>query len=216
MGWFPLFLRMDDASCLIVGGGKVACRKAESLVENGARVTVVSEHFCRELDDLAQRVPTRIQMEQTRYTARDLSPYLIVIAATDDEKVNHAVREDARRARVLVNVVDAPELCTAQAAAVVRRGPLQIAVNTGGECPALAAAVREELEAAYPEWIADFACALGRIRRTLAASCPDSETRKRIMQQLASPSMRNRCRSLAADDMASMLEAELDRMLRSP
>ncbi|HOJ33440.1 MAG TPA: bifunctional precorrin-2 dehydrogenase/sirohydrochlorin ferrochelatase [Candidatus Hydrogenedentes bacterium] len=215
MGWFPMFLKITDARCLVVGGGKVAYRKVESLLHAGASIEVLSADFCKELVQIAEANPSRIQMERGTYTSRDLSIYQLVIAATDDPQTNRLVYEDAQRARVLVNVVDVPELCTAQAAAVVRRGPLQIAIHTGGECPALAAAIRQELEKLYPTWLGDFAEALGEIRQELLTLCPDSQHRKRILQTLADTNVRDNCRHLSRPQMMNYLSAEMHRLLKN-
>lgn len=213
MGWFPMFLRLTDARCLVVGGGKVAYRKIESLLQAGAYIEVLSIHFCEDIVQLAEANASRMQLERGVYTPRDLSTYQLVVAATDDPQTNRLVYDDAERARVLVNVVDVPELCTAQAAAVVRRGPLQIAIHTGGECPALAAAIRQELENLYPPWIGDFAEALGKIRQELLTLCPDSQQRKRVLQTLASANMRENCRHLSRQQIIDYLSAEMRRLL---
>ena len=215
MGWFPVFLKLTDARCLVVGGGKVAHRKVESLLHAGAYIEVLSADFCKDIVQLAAENSSRVQLERGTYASRDLSIYQLVVAATDDPQTNRLVYEDAQRARVLVNVVDVPELCTAQAAAVVRRGPLQIAIHTGGECPALAATIRQELENLYPTWIGDFAEALGVIRQDLLTRCPDSQDRKRILQTLAEAIVRDKCRNLSRQEMIDYLSAEMHRLLKN-
>ncbi len=214
MGWFPLFLNLENAQCLIVGGGKVAYRKAESLLAAGARLHIVSPDFSEEIQQIQMRFPDRVSLEAGVYTSRSLAAYTLVIAATDDRRTNQQVFADAQRVKVLVNVVDDPELCTFQAAALIRRGPLQIAVHTGGECPALAAEIRKEMETAYPDWLSEYATALGTIRRVLPKWCDDPEKRKTILQRLAQKEFRDQCRYLSSEQLVDFLQSTVEKLLR--
>jgi len=213
MGWYPLFLKMDGAPCLVVGGGKVALRKIVSLLESGALVTALAPQFDSAIEDLAARSDGQLTLKRAAYEKRDLAGLALVIAATDQRDTNELVAEDAQRAGVWVNVVDEPDLCTAQAAAVARRGALQIAINTGGACPALAAALRAEIEAAYPEWYAALAEALGRLRPWLLERCEDGATRKRVLSALVSAESRTRFSDLDGDALVEALKEELVRLL---
>lgn len=137
--------------CIVVGGGKVASRKVIGLLEAGAAVTVISPV----LDDTIQHAASQ---EQIRWIARpyqegDLAGAFLVIAATDDAPVNHAVFAEAELRHILVNVVDDPQHSNFILPAQVRRGDLRIAISTGGASPALARRLREKLEADFgPEY----------------------------------------------------------------
>ena len=152
MVWYPLFVRMDGRRCLVVGGGSVAHRKAAGLLEAGASVIAVSPEFSPGFDDLVARYRVYLRLERGPVLGADLSPFALVVAATDDDATNAQVAREAQRAGVWVNVVDTPDLCTAQAPAVVRRGPLQVAIHTSGEYPALSSVLREELSERFDPW----------------------------------------------------------------
>jgi precorrin-2 dehydrogenase/sirohydrochlorin ferrochelatase len=144
-------LALEGKTAVVVGGGKVALRKAQDLLAAKARVTVVAPAPCADIRLLASR--NRVAGIWRDYAASDLEGAAVVIAATGDEQVNARVASDAQAARVPVNVVDRPALCTFTVPATVRRGDLTLAVTTEGRAPALAGVLREELETRYgPEY----------------------------------------------------------------
>jgi precorrin-2 dehydrogenase / sirohydrochlorin ferrochelatase len=137
--------------CLIVGGGPVAFRKAEGLLEAGAIPRVVAPQVVGELAALATRGAIRLELRP--FEVPDLDGAFLVIAATDDPALNRAVSEEAQARGALVNVVDVPEESSFIVPAVVRRGAMNIAVSTGGASPALARRLREQLDAQFgPEY----------------------------------------------------------------
>jgi len=144
MKTYPLFALIEDRACLVVGGGAVGERKVLDLLAAGAKVTVVSRELTPGLAELAAQ--ERLSFIQGDFTPRHLDGMMLVVGATDDLVVNQQVSAAAQARGLLVNIVDAPELCTFIVPAQVRRGPLTIAVSTGGASPALARKVREELE----------------------------------------------------------------------
>ncbi|MEW6338997.1 MAG: siroheme synthase CysG [Acidobacteriota bacterium] len=147
----PVMLSVRGRSCLVVGGGGVALRKAESLLAEGALVTVVSPAPCPQVEALAG--DGRIRLERRPYEAGEAAAYMLVFAATDDRAVNRQVFEDGQAARVWVNVADDPELCSFHVPARVRRGSLQIAVASSGEAPFATRRLRQALERRFgPEW----------------------------------------------------------------
>jgi len=157
---------------LVVGAGTIAARKIDSLLDAGARVTVVAPRVGGDVEQMA--AGRRVTLHRRPYASGDVRHMRIVVAATDDEQVNADVSRDATGAGVLVNVVDRPALCTFTIPAVVRRGALTLAVATEGQCPACARALREELEARYgPEYDAVVQL-LGRARARLRAAGWDS------------------------------------------
>jgi precorrin-2 dehydrogenase len=144
MKTYPLFALIEDRACLVVGGGAVGERKVQDLLAAGAKVTVVSHDLTLGLAELAAQ--GRLAFIQGDFTPKHLDGMMLVVGATDDMVVNQQVSAAAQARGLLVNIVDAPELCTFIVPAQVRRGPLTIAVSTGGASPALARKVRQELE----------------------------------------------------------------------
>lgn len=145
----PVFLTVRDRSCVVVGGGPVGTRKARSLAEAGARVTVVSPACIPEMEELA--ASGRVRLVRREYRGGDLEGAWLAYAATGVPEVQDRVAADAERARVWFNAVDEPSRCSFTTPAVVERGPVAIAIGTGGASPALSAAIRRDLDA----WLGD-------------------------------------------------------------
>jgi len=134
--YYPLMLKVKGEACLVVGGGAIALQKARALRRAGADVTVVSPRFTPAWARL------RVRRLRRRFRAGDVAGCVLVIAATDDPGVNRAVAAACRKRSIPVNVVDVPELCSFIVPSILRRGPVVIAVSTGGQSPSLAKALR--------------------------------------------------------------------------
>jgi siroheme synthase-like protein len=180
---FPVFMKLADRPCLVVGAGEIAKAKIASLLEAGARVSVVAPEAAPEIQTLA--VGNRIVWEKRRYQSSDLDGAFLVIAATSDTVVNNAVFVQAQRLGILCNAVDDPPNCDFYFPAVVRRGDLQIAISTAGESPAFAQKLRRAFEDALSANLGDWLAAIGQIRREILASYPVSDARKRALHVLA-------------------------------
>lgn len=178
--YYPAFVNVLGRDCLVVGGGPVAERKALALIEAGARVSVVSPSLTPPLD--AERDAGRIRHLAREFRDEDLAGVFLVVAATDDEDVNQRV---ARGPVALINVVDRPELCTYIVPSVLTRGPLRIAVSTSGAAPALARAIRLELEALYGPSFGEFVEGLEALRARALAEIADPGARERFLKSLA-------------------------------
>ncbi len=151
MRTYPIFAVIENLPCLVVGGGPVAERKVQDLLEAGAQVTVVSQGLTPGLTALAAQ--GRIHYRKDAFKPEHLEGAVLVIGATDDPEVNARVSQEAKARGIWVNIVDAPALCTFIVPAQVRRGSLTIAVSTGGASPALARRLRQYLEGLFgPEY----------------------------------------------------------------
>jgi len=164
---YPVSLDLTRRACVVVGGGEVAERKVQGLLDAGACVTVVSPTLTLGLVALAGEA--RLHWTPRAYRAGDLAGAWLVMVATDDRAVNAEVAAEARARRVWANCADDPERCDFALPAVARRGPVAVAVSTGGSSPALAQMVRDDIALRLaPEW-----AALGELvaeaRRTLRA-----------------------------------------------
>jgi precorrin-2 dehydrogenase/sirohydrochlorin ferrochelatase len=149
---YPVFVNLTDRRCLVVGGGPVATEKTEKLLEAGAWVRIVSPTFTPTLRELIASGAIA-EAHERGYRSDDLADSILVIAATNDGEVNRRVRDDARAANVLVNVVDVPDLCDFIVPSIMRDGELAIAVSTGGASPVVAREVRRRIERTIgPEW----------------------------------------------------------------
>ncbi|HEX5055913.1 MAG TPA: siroheme synthase CysG [Gammaproteobacteria bacterium] len=182
MDLLPLFLKLRDRECLVVGGGTVALRKIELLLEAGAAVSVVAPELhpgVRNLVDIK-----RIRQLADKFTQEMLEHKALVIAATDDAGVNHLVSELATARNIPVNVVDRPELCSVIFPAIVDRSPLLIAVGSNGSAPVLARKLRQKLESWIPAGYARLAALGGRFRQELKQQLPALDARRRFWESV--------------------------------
>jgi precorrin-2 dehydrogenase / sirohydrochlorin ferrochelatase len=199
MGYIPIFLDVTGRQCLVAGGGEVAARKVESLLEAGARVTVVSPRVSPPLESLIARgLVTHIARD---YERGDIRGCALAYAATDDPKLHRELAVEARALGIPINIADVPELCTFIAPAVVHRGELQIAISTGGASPAFAARLRRELEDQFGTEYALTLEVLRAARRRLHAEEIEPAERRRRLKGLANSALRD---AIAAGDAAAV------------
>jgi precorrin-2 dehydrogenase len=180
---FPIFLKLTARPCIVIGGGRLAESKIESLQAASARVTVVAPAATARIAAMVEA--GEIIWHQRRYTSGDLAGSFLVVAATDDPVVNRAVFAEAEAAGVLINAVDDPPFCDFYFPSVVRRGDLQIAISTAGASPALAQRLRKEINALLPLDTGDWLTELGNLRREVLQMEPLNEARRELLHQLA-------------------------------
>jgi len=168
MGYYPVLLDLAGRRCVMVGGGIIAGRRVDGLLTAGARVTVISPRLTRTLAALAAE--GRIDHEAREYRDGDLDGADLAFVATDAGEVNAAVAREARARGVWINAADDPARCTFILPALVRRGDLTVAVATGGSSPALARAIREELETYLTDHYATLAAIAAEARREVRAA----------------------------------------------
>ncbi len=178
--YYPIHLNIKGERCVIIGGGKVAYRKACSLKESGADVVVVSPEVCPEM--INEEGLVLIKQE---YVERFLDGALLVIAATDNEAINKKVSLDAEKRNIIVNVVDYPELCSFIVPSTINRGDLCISISTGGASPAVSKRIRTELETVFGKEYEEYLDLLTRMRSLAMSSVKDSVKRRKILQRLA-------------------------------
>ncbi len=142
--YYPIYLNVCDRKCIVIGGGEVALRKVQILLEYGAEVDVISPELAPELIKLAQ--DNQISTFSREYKDGDLEKAFVVIAATDSDEINRQVAAEARRRSVLINVVDDARYSDFIVPSVLRRGDITITVSTSGKSPALARKLRAQIE----------------------------------------------------------------------
>lgn len=182
MRYYPLFADIKGKKCCVIGGGSVALRKARALLDAGARVRVISPALCLGLRRLKKSA--KIAHIRAPYQARFLSGSCIVIAATDDRRVNARVSCDARKAGILVNVVDVPRESTFIAPSYIARQGLVIAISTSGTAPVLAKAIRKDLAASAVPRYCRMLNKLARARAALKGTVSSSAVRKRLLEDI--------------------------------
>ena len=178
---FPLMVELEGALAVVIGGGRVALRKCRQLRSFGARVRVTAPRVCPELEELEGA-----EVRLAPYDSSALEGAVLAVAATEDHQVNLQVYQDCRDRGIPVNVCDVPQLCTFFFPALVRRGELVLAVSTGGKSPALAAEIRQELEARYGPEEGERVELLGRLRQA-CRSLPPEERRALALEAARLP-----------------------------
>ena len=183
MSLFPMFLKLTNRPCVVIGAGTIAESKIESLLQAEARVTVVAPEALPRVQVWA--AGGEITWLRREYENGDLDGAFLVVAGTATPEVNRSVFAEASERGVLCNAVDDPPFCDFYFPSIVRRGELQIAISTAGESPALAQRLRKEINAQLPldtgEWLQE----LGRLRREVTAVEPIGEPRKLLLHELA-------------------------------
>jgi siroheme synthase-like protein len=179
-------LRLSRRRCIVVGGGEIGLEKVEGLLGCGGEVTLIAPDAIEELAAYAEE--GSISWEKRPYMETDLDGAFMVIAATDDTEVNIGVYEDAERRAMLVNVVDVPPLCNFILPAIVRTGPLAIAISTAGASPALAKRIKAEIAEVYGEPYARLAMLLNEVRGWAKSTLPTYQDRKAFFEGIVNGS----------------------------
>jgi siroheme synthase-like protein len=175
-------LRLTGRRCVVIGGGDVGLEKVEGLLACDADVTLVAPQAHPELMQLA--LEGSIRWEQREYESGDLDGRLIAIAATSDTDTNIQVFAEAEERAMLVNVVDVPPLCNFILPAIVRNGPLAIAISTAGASPALAKRMKREIGELFGEPYAMLAVLLNEARGWAKATLPTYQDRKQFFESI--------------------------------
>jgi len=181
MAKYPIFLELSGRRVVLIGGGAVAVRKAEALLEAGARLVVVAYKPSDTMIDLCTRHGA--ELIRDRYAKQYIAEAVLVIAATDDHRVNEQIYQDCQELEILCNVVDDPPHCDFFVPAVVKRGDLQIAIGTGGYAPAYAGHLRQKLEAMFTEEHGRFLAELEQVRKEVVEEIPAAD-RKSLLGRL--------------------------------
>ena len=201
-------LKLKGRVCKVIGGGALGLEKAEGLLACGGDVTVIAPEVGPELERLAAE--GSIRWEQREYAGKDdLDRTFIVIACTDDTDVNIGIYDDAERRAMLVNVVDVPPLCNFILPAIVRTGPLAIAISTAGASPALAKRMKREISELFGEEYARLAIMLNEARGWAKGTLPTYQDRKAFFEGIVNGDP-DPIELLRAGDEARVLEVIRD------
>ncbi len=148
MDYFPLFVKLQDKPCLVIGAGEIAARKIDLLVRAGARITVIALDISHHVASLEHK--HGLTIHQRAFTSDDVLNFTLVISATDNRSTNELVAHSANTHKILVNVVDSPDLCSFIFPAIIDRSPIIAAVSSGGAAPVLARLLRAKIETIIP------------------------------------------------------------------
>ncbi|HYL58360.1 MAG TPA: bifunctional precorrin-2 dehydrogenase/sirohydrochlorin ferrochelatase, partial [Candidatus Acidoferrales bacterium] len=191
----------------VIGGGEVAARKVDSLLEAGAEVTLVSPSLGPAMKLLVAR--GRVTLIERAYRSGDLNGCELAYAATDDPELHRQIAAEAKALGILINVADEPELCSFIAPAIVKQGALQIAISTGGASPAFAARLRRELEDKFGIEYSRVLEVLRAARTRLHRAAIDPEERMARLKALADSSLLDAIAAGDRDTVERILVAHL-------
>jgi precorrin-2 dehydrogenase/sirohydrochlorin ferrochelatase len=200
-------LMLRGRRCLVVGGGDIGLEKVEGLLACGGDVTLVAPEAGPQLAEYARE--GSIKWEQRAFSPEDLEGAFLAIAATSDTEVNIGVYEEAEKRAMLVNVVDVPPLCNFILPAIVRNGPLAIAISTQGASPALAKRMKREIAESFGEPYARLAVILNDARGWAKATLPTYQDRKEFFEGIVNgdPDPVALIRDGREDEVVELIEA---------
>ena len=182
MGKYPIFLELAGRRVVVVGAGAVAVRKAQVLLAAGARLVVVADKVSEAITALC--AGSNAELIKSKYSKDYIAEAVLVIAATNKPQLNRQIYKDCQELEILCNVVDELALCDFFVPAVIRRGDLQIAIGTDGNCPAYAGHIRKKLEQTFTEKHGEFLAELEKLRGRIIEEIPDPAERKAILGKL--------------------------------
>ncbi|HNY11490.1 MAG TPA: bifunctional precorrin-2 dehydrogenase/sirohydrochlorin ferrochelatase [Candidatus Wallbacteria bacterium] len=180
--YYPININITEKKCVVVGCGSTGERKIISLLECGARVLAVSRKFTPAVEKLI--FDNKIEGHQREFRPEDLDGAFLVYCATDDRELNELVYKIAEDNGSLVNIVDAPEICNFIVPAVIRRGPLCVAISTSGAAPSLAKKIKKDIEKMIPKNYEGYIDFLAEKRLEIKGTVGEIEVRKAIFEEM--------------------------------
>ncbi len=205
MAYFPFFVDLKDRECYIFGGGTVASRKVQSLLEFEAKITVIAPEVC---DEILQR-KGEIEICFREYREEDLERAFFVIAATNQALVNAQISQACEKRRILVNAVDQPENCSCLFPAYIKQGDITIGVTTSGKSPVMAGYIKKLIAAQLPAYYEQLVQALGSYRDIVKQRVNTEKVRTRIFKKLANLGVEKEG-NLLLEDVELLIRQELD------
>jgi len=208
MNTFPLFFKLEDRKVLIVGGGEVALRKADLLSRAGACITILAPDISHELQALL--TDSKHEFIYENYNKTYMSGARVIIAATDDETLNHQIHADATELNIPVNVVDTPHLCDFIFPAIIDRNPIVIGISSNGKAPVLARLLRARLETLIPQGYGKLAKLAGEFRSEVKAKIPTLTGRRQFWERAFEGQVSQLMFAGNETEATAQLQADLD------
>ena len=195
MAYFPIYIELKDKKCVVVGGGKVALRKIEILHQFGAKITIVAPFICDDIYKIEDNThledngpledkDIHITLVKRKFVDLDISEAELVVAATDDEKLNSYISAICKDKNLLVNVVDVKDECSFIFPAIFKKGELVISVSTGGSSPAMAHKIRKSIESVIPDYYSSLIEFLREHRDHIKSEIHSQKQRKKLYNEL--------------------------------
>lgn len=203
MAYFPFFINVKNKKCCIIGGGNVAYRKIEALLEFESDITVISPFVCDEI----LRLKDSLHIMFREYLEQDIEDAFFVIAATDDARVNSDISKACMRRNILVNVVDELEECSFLFPAYVKKGDISIGVTTSGKSPVMAGRIKKMIQASLPDYYEVLVNTLGGFRKLIKKEIASAKVRSNILKELAHIGIKNEGK-VTLEDVNALIEKQ--------
>ena len=187
MAYFPIFTQIDGKRCLIAGGGKVAARKVYTLLQYGADVVVMAEKVCGEIKEVLpeENVFEGVFKYIHKNRCNKIYYYSLICDKKPNREENHHIAELCHAYNVLVNVADSEEESSFIFPSVVRKGDISIGINSGTGSPTVSKHIRKQIEKAVPDYYADIAVFMGKLREYVKANFKEESQRRYILKTAA-------------------------------
>lgn len=185
MAYFPFMVDIGNRKCLVVGGGRIALHKVKILLGFGVHIRVIADAICPELCALHQEAGAyTFELVQRQFQDSDIADMDFVVAATDDEELNYHISELCKQSKIPVNAVDMKEACSFIFPAMIQEKDLLIAISSGGQSPAAAAYVKQQIKRQIPAYYGDMIENLGGYRDYILKHVDTAENRKKVFNKL--------------------------------
>jgi len=207
MEYYPVYLKLKNERCLVVGGGVIALRKIESLINAGAKVNVVAPDCEKEIIDYSESGLINLILRE--FMDSDIEGCSLVIGATNYPEVNKRIYELARERKIPVNIVDCPELCSFIVPSIVDRGRLLISISTQGASPAFARSIRKILEKQFGEEYDLFLNIMEEIRKITSPVIHDQKSRQTFYEAIIDSELLTLCKEKDAEKIVDCINGIL-------
>lgn len=179
---FPIFLKLHHQLCTVVGGGQIAARKIAGLLECQAIVRVIAASAAPVLHQLHQE--QKIELHERAYQSGDIQGSFLVVAATNDDRLNTQIAQECAQQHILCNIVDTPDLCDFYYGSVYTCGDLKIAISTNGAAPAFGKKMKAELAERYPDTLIPYLRYLQKMREIVKEKIASTARRQKILETI--------------------------------
>ncbi len=213
MPYYPILVDLQGKDVLVIGGGTVAQRKIETLLEYGAVVKLISRQLTPTLNRYLEK--GKIKFLDEEFRANYLDGIFMVVASTDDASLNHRISQEAGKKGLLINAVDQPSDCNFIVPAILRRGDLLIAVSTSGKSPALAKKVRVDLEDQFGLEYGTLLVIMGNLRKEILSRGLSQDENSRIFHDIVDSHILEAIRREDWNEVASILTEKIPFQLSS-
>lgn len=180
--YYPIMVNIEDKRITVVGGGKVAYRKAKNFISFGYKVEVIAPNIIKEF----KNIENKIILTNDFYKEDYIKNSFIVVASTDDKDLNEQIGLYCKENNILCNIVDNPSLSSYIVPSVVKRGDLIISISTGGKSPSLSAKIKNDLEEQYNDDYEEYVNLLGSTRNKVLEKYEDKVEKRKILNSLIS------------------------------